>query len=239
MVTTKSLGGILKLTLHAPQPGKPNWIVHIRRVQDPFNPSGQMNLTLLRKVAYQPTSGLICAAAICVPHSQRHGFDFHAWAGPLVLSPPPAYAMQATITVWVASPSLRPNSWPGKNKGTELIWSAALFGGAKVYVVRKDETAVPIKFAKTMLSTKLLWSIIRHPSSSVLTVNQDSNGVGVFYDFRAAVFLPYIPQVLSERVAVGLRPFVWAFLWLIVLLSGRWRVNWKQVRLKLNSLFSD
>ena len=228
-VQAKEIGKIIKLTLHAPRPTeeKNDWVMHVRRAENPFKPNG-IYKTIIRSVASQPLQGLICVCAICVPFTKiRPQLPTDNQRQVL---PPPTPGMQATITIWVCMPNGVVSGWPGKSKSTSLIWSAQSTDGSILYVVRKDEPSVSIKLPKAMLTWPLAYDLFRNPHSSILAPSSDKDGVGVLWDFNASVLFLSLPAVLSESAPPKLRILLKAVIWAVLLLTWRVKLNWQHIR---------
>jgi hypothetical protein len=143
-------GGFWKLVLHAPRPGLPNYVVHVRVRQD----QNAAYRTRFRDVAFAPIDGLIRVAAICVLPAQPRSIDVKTLPQKTLVGPPPADGMQANFVIYVDhNNTLAAGHWPGRNRGTQLVWSAKLTDGSTAYVVRSDEPAVPLTFPKQMVTT--------------------------------------------------------------------------------------
>jgi len=229
-VQAKEIGKIIKLTLHAPRPveGKNDWIMHVRRAANPFKPNRILNKTIIRSVASQPLQGLICVCAICIPLTKTRPQLPNDNQRQVLLPPTPG--MQATITIWVCTPSGVVSGWPGKSKSTSLIWSAQSTLGSILYVVRKDEPSVSIKLPKAMLTWPLAYALFRNPHSSILAPSSDKDGVGVLWDFNASVLFLSLPAVLSESAPPKLRTPLKAVIWAVLLLTRRVKLNWQHIR---------
>jgi hypothetical protein len=133
--------------------------------------------------------------------------------------------MQAKIAVWLQLSGGTPTQWPGKNKGTVLLWSSSLSNGAMVYVIREDERSTSLQLTKELITPQLIRKLFRAPNSSMMVVAQDPSGVIVLHDFRAAILFQHAPAVLSGRSPLLLRPPVAGLIWLFLIVSGRVKFN--------------
>lgn len=225
LLFANALGGIQKITVHSPRPGLPNWVIHFRRVADPFSPNGDLNRTLLRSVAPQIAPGLICAAAIYVPSLPPQPLGHNEVKKNTMLCPPPLTGMQAKITVWLQLTDGTPNQWPGKNKGSVLLWSATLSNGAKVYVIREDEPSTSLQIPRELITVTLIKKLFEAPNSRMTVVAQDASGVILLHDFRSAILFLSVPAVLSGRLPRLIRPAASMLIWLFLISSGRVKFN--------------
>ena len=230
MVAVAELGGVTKLTLHAPRPAEnhPDWVVHLKRTRTPFRPSGKMEVTLESSKPYQPVEGLICACAIYVPHSQKRKLEKSQMSDlPPANLEPPRVGMQATIAIWVDYLDQMDGKWPGCNKGTRLLWTQLLGGGSRVFVVRLDEQAVSVKIPRVFVGNgfRLAHMLFQNPSASMLMMHMDDRGVGVFVDCRMAVLFLNLPKILTDRFAPKVGMPLRAVIWLLLLRSEERRVG--------------